>query len=952
MQFSTSTRNKDIVNSHFTITFFIIVLFLKLSTAKLIVYDKLNNVMSSYDNTDFMGIDKPSYGKVVGKLIVASFSEPISINDDPCKIKNLPLDVAIDIVVIPFQEAYNIGCKSYSQIIVANNWKLNKDGEVINNAPQPPNKTPGEGGNDDNEPHNNNNDNNNNNNNDNNNNYNANNEGKNPQPQPFAENQQDGNPKAINNNDDINNIPNGKGVNNNDVNNNVNNDNAKNNDIPNNNIPNNNIPNNNIPDNNIPNNNIPNNNIPNNNIPNDNIPNDNIPNNNNNNDNNNNNAKNNDNPPVNNVPNDQKIPVSVPEVTPLPETPPNDTPKNDDSQSSTNDQGSSSIESIPNNPSNSNDQGTSSVESVPNNNNNNNNNDDIVTILVDKPTILSAEGPTATADSQSTPDSQPQPTADSQSTADSQPTADSKSTADSQPTADSKSQSTADSPQPTDTAKSTTTDTPVGLRKRQNQENYGYIPKVVVFSSMNGGEPGIKELYNGDRSILKASIPGLTLLKYEDITQIKKSNDKIDHAEISSGDGKWYGLVTSPSWVAWSVIMSLIYGIIIIVTTQLLIAHYNKCGFTIKHIQYYCYPGIALICIFGIILLLVDPGDVYEDRLSLFSRSLITNLKALMLMIFFTILEVQWKDAASMICQTHNHHYKRILIHLNKLFSYILAFCIFIFISCFFIKTLSFLDTTTSWFNLIIKLSYILESISIGLLGIEFVLFGSFIISAINKKCRESRLRYRKSWTDVKTLIMSISCISAVIFLILSGAVQFLLPTLVNFWIQLILGNIATATSCIIIIVVLQDEIIGKHRQMAMRGGADLQINTDIPSTPPTLHTPQTPQTPQTLTSMTSLTRNLSTINELPTRNEMTSNRPSIEYRFRRLSGTNYSNRLSGANNFYRYSGNYSNRFSSAGNSSGDNSNRRFSSTRNSMYSMYASVNDMTYSSQSFLDTF
>ncbi|PKC15442.1 hypothetical protein RhiirA5_349040 [Rhizophagus irregularis] len=213
---------------------------------------------------------------------------------------------------------------------------------------------------------------------------------------------------------------------------------------------------------------------------------------------------------------------------------------------------------------------------------------------------------------------------------------------------------------------------------------------------------------------------------------------------------------------------------------------------------------------------------------------------------------------------------------------------------------------------------------------------------------------------------MNISFISAVVFLILSGAVQFLLPTLVNFWVQLVLGNVATATACIIIIVVLQDKTIREHIQWARNRSADLRINigggTDqmtainIPPTPPT---PQTPQTPQTLTSMTSLIRNLTTINELPTRNDMnsiSSNRPSTEYRgSTRFSGANYPNRFSGANNYYRYSGNYSNRFSSAGNSnrfsSSNNSNRRFSSARDSMYSIYTSVNDMNYSNQYFLDT-
>ncbi|RIA90443.1 hypothetical protein C1645_805736 [Glomus cerebriforme] len=501
-----------------------------------------------------MGIDKANYGTVTGKLLIASFIEPKNSNDDACKINNLPLNEEISILVIPFQDAYDVGCRSYSDIIKSNNWEINQNNANNYNIPKnlPPETPNGAqpGG-------------------DNINNGLPNNNGAQIPPQQ----QNYGNP---NNNNNINNIPNGKGFN--DNNNVKNNDNVPNppinqpkqippdnqlgqNPPPNNQqLPNNPNPPNNQPAPNAPNNqpnpnpipNIPNVpvNIP--NIPNVpvNIPN--IP-----------------NVPVN-IPNIPNVPVDVPKVTAdgvpvnVPKVTADGVPVNVPSVTA---------DSVPVN-----------VPSVT----------DIVPVSV--PTVTNINVPTAT---DIVPISVPSVTnipAASQS---------------------SSSQTTANSPTATSSAPLVTANanvnTPVananvsvGLRKRQEQ--YTPIPKVLVFSSMNGGEPGIKEIYSGDRDVLKGSIPGLTLLKYSDIAQLKKVNDQIDHGEISSGRGKWYNLVTSPSWVAWSIIMSIIYTIISIITIHKLISHYHNCGFSLKNVKYFCYP------------------------------------------------EIEWKKAASKICQTHNYH--------------------------------------------------------------------------------------------------------------------------------------------------------------------------------------------------------------------------------------------------------------------------------------------------------
>ncbi|CAG8695026.1 8842_t:CDS:2, partial [Funneliformis caledonium] len=118
-----------IFNTHSILTFlFLILSLLELNSADLTVYDSSNNEITTYENTDIFGIHKPDYG-VSGQLIIASFAKP-NDKDDPCKIINLPLIDEDTILVVPFHDAYNVGCMSYSDIIESNNWENNDDVDI------------------------------------------------------------------------------------------------------------------------------------------------------------------------------------------------------------------------------------------------------------------------------------------------------------------------------------------------------------------------------------------------------------------------------------------------------------------------------------------------------------------------------------------------------------------------------------------------------------------------------------------------------------------------------------------------------------------------------------------------------------------------------------------------------------------------------------------------------
>ncbi|CAI2172267.1 4276_t:CDS:2 [Funneliformis geosporum] len=643
-----------VFNTHPILTFLILILYiLKLNTAELTIYDSSNNEIKTYENIDIMGIHKPAYG-VSGQLFIASFVKPNNDKDDACKIINLPLIEEDTILVVPFHDAYNVGCMSYSDIIKSNNWEYNDDVDI------PSSKVP----NDDNDD---------------------------------GSREQDKVPKETVN------------------------------------------------------------------------------------------APKTPDDPINNK--------NPPDTTPADKNPPDDTPKDT-------------------NPDN-------TPKDTPKDTNPENTPKDTTTDKTPKDTTTDNTPKDTTTDNtpkDTTTDNTPKDTTTDNTPKDTTPDTTSRDSTSTATTPTDKS-----TPEPTKdkiielevsaNIPPVETKVKVGLRRRQDI-SFKYIPKVIVFTSTNEGEPGIKEFSSGDRGVLEKSIPGLTLLKHEDISELKEIRNEISRAKITSGQSKWYDLVTSSSWIALSVIMGIIYVIIIIVSTFLLVSYYKKFGFAVKNIKFYIYPGIALVCILGIIILTVDPGNIHEERISLFAHAFISNSKDLLLFIIFTILEIQWKKAASIICQTHQHYSKHTTI-LSKIYSYILSFCITVFMFGFLIKTLSFLNTTTTWFKSIIKLAYVLESVSVGFVGIEFILFGVYIFTALRKKVQRQNLRYKRKVTAVKVLIMNISFAFAILLFVVTESLQFLIPTIVNLWLHLALGNIGTVVACIIIMIVLQDEIIGKHLQLA-----------------------------------------------------------------------------------------------------------------------------------------
>lgn len=75
------------------------------------LYDNFNNELTSFYNVDVPNINNASYEKITGNLFVASFNNKY----DPCKISEVPNNITV--LIVPFQQAFDLGCDSYANIL-------------------------------------------------------------------------------------------------------------------------------------------------------------------------------------------------------------------------------------------------------------------------------------------------------------------------------------------------------------------------------------------------------------------------------------------------------------------------------------------------------------------------------------------------------------------------------------------------------------------------------------------------------------------------------------------------------------------------------------------------------------------------------------------------------------------------------------------------------------------
>ncbi|CAG8660774.1 6447_t:CDS:2, partial [Ambispora leptoticha] len=299
-------------------------------------------------------------------------------------------------------------------------------------------------------------------------------------------------------------------------------------------------------------------------------------------------------------------------------------------------------------------------------------------------------------------------------------------------------------------------------KKRSNiekrDEEYHYvIPQVIVFTSGNGGTPGIKEKYSGSKNVLKKALLGITLVTFEDMKTLRllaeNGNDRIS---INPEQGPWLALMSTYNDKSYSVSS-------------------GKSKFSL-------YPAVVIISLCSALILALSPGDIYEYRMPTLVRNFITYFEEMLLYIIFAIIEIPWKSIAWNVCRKN-----------------------------FVVRVISFAKIDESWAANTIKIAFIFDSLTIVLITLEFICFGLFILFALKNRIafqifdeNRKRIRLKVSFLMLMIIISVSSSISA-------RSLDFLSPTIKNFWIIEILQELATVLGCTIVFIILKDKIFARQ---------------------------------------------------------------------------------------------------------------------------------------------
>ncbi|KAF0432785.1 hypothetical protein F8M41_005163 [Gigaspora margarita] len=333
----------------------------------------------------------------------------------------------------------------------------------------------------------------------------------------------------------------------------------------------------------------------------------------------------------------------------------------------------------------------------------------------------------------------------------------------------------------------------VNIHKRDISFNINdLLPKVIAFTSLNGGDPGVKEpIYN--RDLLRNASVGLTLLRKDDMTLIQSLNANIDHIKITSNISPWTLLLQSNLWAAWSTVWSIIYSVIFVTTC--IIMYYIFGSWHPRNLNIVILPTISFCSLASSIILQIDPNGIREDRLSITSYKLIIGLRFALLCIFYIMIQFLWVKATKEITRydTHLLTFIRIISNVQRLILY--SSILIILISTF----LKILNKPSQLLNS----SVILEITFIVIINLGYLIFGIIMVWGLATS-REVHQRIGETLTykfankgDMWKAgrVVSIMCILIISFSFLTLSDIFYsnsVPTISNFWKSRITEDLST----------------------------------------------------------------------------------------------------------------------------------------------------------------
>ncbi|EXX74693.1 hypothetical protein RirG_048650 [Rhizophagus irregularis DAOM 197198w] len=356
---------------------------------------------------------------------------------------------------------------------------------------------------------------------------------------------------------------------------------------------------------------------------------------------------------------------------------------------------------------------------------------------------------------------------------------------------------------------------------RKRGESTSGVPQVILFTSMNNGDPGIKEPFAVDRDLFKDFKVGVTLLLRNDMLHLESLTSTIDNVVITSDVGPWMRLINSQDLLAWTINWGVTFGAIFAFTIYSIICFLDLWDFVLNNPNMYILPGIAFSSLASLIILVVDPDNVRE-RFSLVGFTIFSELNYLILCLLYVILLFSWVRAAREIT-LFDIRLSSVVRISTRIYRHVLYLNILLILITFIIRILE--RTNLNIENIFIP-SIIWEIIFIALMNIGFLSFGIFMILAlatdreVKQKIGESLVFKFSNKADkekaIKSesrvfIIMTIFMVSFSFLTISNVFVSSLSPTVSNFWKSRTTKDTSTSLSMISMLFLLRSKSFSRY---------------------------------------------------------------------------------------------------------------------------------------------
>ncbi|CAB4389335.1 unnamed protein product [Rhizophagus irregularis] len=352
---------------------------------------------------------------------------------------------------------------------------------------------------------------------------------------------------------------------------------------------------------------------------------------------------------------------------------------------------------------------------------------------------------------------------------------------------------------------------------RKRGESTSGVPQVILFTSMNNGDPGIKEPFAVDRDLFKDFKVGVTLLLRNDMLHLESLTSTIDNVVITSDVGPWMRLINSQDLLAWTINWGVTFGAIFAFTIYSIICFLDLWDFVLNNPNMYILPGIAFSSLASLIILVVDPDNVRE-RFSLVGFTIFSELNYLILCLLYVILLFSWVRAAREIT-LFDIRLSSVVRISTRIYRHVLYLNILLILITFIIRILE--RTNLNIENIFIP-SIIWEIIFIALMNIGFLSFGIFMILAlatdreVKQKIGESLVFKFSNKADKEKaikvfIIMTIFMVSFSFLTISNVFVSSLSPTVSNFWKSRTTKDTSTSLSMISMLFLLRSKSFSRY---------------------------------------------------------------------------------------------------------------------------------------------